>query len=222
MVLTGEKDIFGKAFNSTTMATAEAAGSTWSGGTWNGSSWAGSSWAGSSWAGSTWSGSSWAGKSWAGSSWSGNSWSGQLLVRQQLVRQQLVRQLLVRQHLVRRQLELTLTTQRPTTDADHTDNRGASARDRTSVPAGLRGEPVQPNPRRRPDAPPRLSTCEDHHGAISAAVTLLPTISAAVALLALDGGTFAHGRRARPAASAREGDRRSQPAGLRLAKSLGR
>jgi len=76
VVLTGEKDIFGKAFNSTTMATLEAAGSSWSGGTWNGSSWTGSSWSGSSWSGSSWSGSSWSGNTWSGSSWSGSSWSG--------------------------------------------------------------------------------------------------------------------------------------------------
>jgi serine protease AprX len=76
VVLTGEKDIFGRTFNATTVAAASAAGSSWSGGTWNGSSWAGSSWAGSSWAGSSWAGSSWAGSSWAGSSWAGSSWAG--------------------------------------------------------------------------------------------------------------------------------------------------
>jgi serine protease AprX len=76
VLLSGEKDIFGKAFNAAAMATAEAAGSSWSGGTWNGSSWSGSSWSGSSWSGSSWSGSSWSGSSWSGSSWSGNSWSG--------------------------------------------------------------------------------------------------------------------------------------------------
>ncbi len=76
VVLTGEQDIFGEAFDSAAMATAEAEGSSWSGGTWNGSSWSGSSWSGSSWSGSSWSGSSWSGSSWSGSSWSGSSWSG--------------------------------------------------------------------------------------------------------------------------------------------------
>jgi serine protease AprX len=76
MILSGEQDIFGRAFNTTTMATAQATGRAWAGGIWNGSSWAGSSWAGSSWAGSSWAGSSWAGSSWAGSSWAGSSWSG--------------------------------------------------------------------------------------------------------------------------------------------------
>jgi serine protease AprX len=76
VVLSGEKDIFGRAFSSASMAALEAAGSSWSGGSWNGSSWSGSSWSGSSWSGSSWSGSSWSGRSWSGSSWSGNTWSG--------------------------------------------------------------------------------------------------------------------------------------------------
>jgi serine protease AprX len=70
VLLSGEKDIFGKPFTSGT------AGSAWSGGTWNGSSWTGSSWTGSSWTGSSWTGSSWTGSSWTGSSWTGSSWTG--------------------------------------------------------------------------------------------------------------------------------------------------
>jgi subtilisin family serine protease len=76
VVLSGEQDIFGHPINTTQLASAEAAGSSWSGGVWNGSSWSGSSWSGSSWSGSSWSGSSWSGSSWSGNSWSGNSWSG--------------------------------------------------------------------------------------------------------------------------------------------------
>ena len=76
VALTGEKDIFGKAYVSATRSVQEAAETSWNGGIWNGSSWAGSSWAGSSWAGSSWAGSSWAGSSWAGSSWAGSSWAG--------------------------------------------------------------------------------------------------------------------------------------------------
>jgi serine protease AprX len=76
VLLQGEQDIFGKPFNSSAMASLEAAGSSWSGGIWNGSVWTGSSWSGSSWSGSSWSGSSWSGSSWSGSSWSGNAWSG--------------------------------------------------------------------------------------------------------------------------------------------------
>ena len=52
VVLSGEQDIFGKAFNSGAIAKLEASGSSWSGGIWNGSSWSGSGWSGSSWSGS--------------------------------------------------------------------------------------------------------------------------------------------------------------------------
>jgi serine protease AprX len=76
VVLKGEQDIFGKAFDSTAMAVLEGATRAWTGGTWNGSVWTGSSWSGNSWSGSSWSGNSWSGNSWSGSSWSGNSWSG--------------------------------------------------------------------------------------------------------------------------------------------------
>ena len=76
VVLSGEKDIFGKPIDTKALAVLQAAGSSWSGGTWNGSTWTGNSWSGSSWSGSSWSGSSWSGSSWSGSSWSGNSWSG--------------------------------------------------------------------------------------------------------------------------------------------------
>jgi serine protease AprX len=76
VVLSGEQDIFGAPISTPSLASAEAAGSSWSGGTWNGNSWSGSSWSGSSWSGSSWSGNAWSGSSWSTSSWSGNSWSG--------------------------------------------------------------------------------------------------------------------------------------------------
>jgi serine protease AprX len=76
VVLSGEKDIFGHAYDAAAMATAMAAGNSWSGGTWNGNSWSGNSWSGNSWSGNSWSGNSWSGNSWSGNSWSGNSWSG--------------------------------------------------------------------------------------------------------------------------------------------------
>jgi len=76
VVLSGEVDIFGHAFDSAAMATLEAAGNSWSGGIWNGNSWSGNSWSGNSWSGNSWSGNSWSGNSWSGNSWSGNSWSG--------------------------------------------------------------------------------------------------------------------------------------------------
>ena len=75
VALTGEQDIFGNAFNSTTMAAAEADGASWSGGTWNGASWSGASWSGASWSGASWSGASWSGASWSGAGWSDSTWS---------------------------------------------------------------------------------------------------------------------------------------------------
>jgi subtilisin family serine protease len=76
IVLSGNQDIFGHAFDSAPMAILEAAGNSWSGGIWNGNSWSGNSWSGNSWSGNSWSGNSWSGNSWSGNSWSGNSWSG--------------------------------------------------------------------------------------------------------------------------------------------------
>ena len=76
VLLTGEKDIFGAAFNSAAIAVAEAAHTAWTAGVFNGNSWSGNSWSGNSWSGNSWSGNSWSGNSWSGNSWSGNSWSG--------------------------------------------------------------------------------------------------------------------------------------------------
>ncbi len=77
VALTGERDIFGHWFNSSTMAAAEAAATSWSGtGIWNGNTWAGNSWSGNSWACTTWLGNSWSGNSWSSIDWSGNTWSG--------------------------------------------------------------------------------------------------------------------------------------------------
>jgi serine protease AprX len=95
-VLTGEKDIFGKAWNAPVWALNDKQQNTWVGGTWNGSAWTGSafggtisgdqawsaliwtgrSWAGSDWAGRSWASATWTGRSWSSSTWSGRSWSG--------------------------------------------------------------------------------------------------------------------------------------------------
>ncbi len=76
VVLEGEQDIFGNAWDGVSWSTLAAAGASWSGGTWNGASWSGASWSGASWSGASWSGASWSGASWSGASWSGASWSG--------------------------------------------------------------------------------------------------------------------------------------------------
>jgi serine protease AprX len=77
VVLSGEIDIFGHTFNSTAMAYAEAAATSWTGGIWNGNAWTGSAWAtATTWGSTTWLGRSWSGETWASSVWSSNSWSG--------------------------------------------------------------------------------------------------------------------------------------------------
>ncbi len=76
VVLSGEKDIFGNAWNSAAMAAAETAGATWSGGTYNGATWSGATWSGATWSGATWSGATWSGATWSGATWSGATWSG--------------------------------------------------------------------------------------------------------------------------------------------------
>jgi subtilisin family serine protease len=90
--LRGEKDIFGKTFNSAEHAAAAEswsawyggrwgwtggfAGSTWSGSTWTGSTWSGSTWSGSTWSGSTWSSATYSSSTWTGSTWTGSTWTG--------------------------------------------------------------------------------------------------------------------------------------------------
>ncbi|MER7001654.1 S8 family serine peptidase [Dactylosporangium sp. NPDC000555] len=84
-MLTGEKDIMGKAWNGTAWAKAAKAGTAWTGGTWNGSVWTGStlgngssgrSWAVADWAGTNWDGRTWSGRTWSGAVWDGRTWSG--------------------------------------------------------------------------------------------------------------------------------------------------
>ena len=86
VTLSGERDIFGNAFDSAAMAYGEVTGHTWSGGVWNGSTWSGSTWSGGDWTGHTWSANDWSGHTWScddwatgtwtGSTWSGSTWSG--------------------------------------------------------------------------------------------------------------------------------------------------
>lgn len=75
VTLSGEKDIFGKPFSTSTWAPLSAQGVSWSGGSWNGTTWSGLSWSGVSWSGVSWSGTTWSGVSWSGVSWSGTTWS---------------------------------------------------------------------------------------------------------------------------------------------------
>ncbi|MEP7081974.1 MAG: S8 family serine peptidase [Chloroflexota bacterium] len=76
VVLEGEQDIFGAAFDSATMAAQTLAGTSWTGGTWNGSVWAGPGWAGNEWSTIEWESATWSGNEWSGNEWSANEWSG--------------------------------------------------------------------------------------------------------------------------------------------------
>ena len=74
--LTGEKDIFGNAWNSSAIATATSHGAAWSGGVFNGAAWSGAGWSGAGWSGAGWSGAGWSGAGWSGAAWSGSTWTG--------------------------------------------------------------------------------------------------------------------------------------------------
>jgi serine protease AprX len=73
--LTGERDIFGAAWNPSAWASAALAASSWSGGVWNGNDWTGNDWTGSSWTSRTWSSRTWSGASWTGAAWTSRTWS---------------------------------------------------------------------------------------------------------------------------------------------------
>jgi serine protease AprX len=80
IALSGEKDIFGKAWTPKTWTVAAKAGTAWSDGTWNGTVWTGAGFTGTSWASKTWqitpwTALNWAGRSWADSTWAGRSWA---------------------------------------------------------------------------------------------------------------------------------------------------
>jgi serine protease AprX len=87
VMLTGEKDIFGKAWNAPLWSLNSRLGQSWSNGTFNGSVWTGAafgasayneqSWTPANWTGRSWAGADWAGRSWAAAAWTGRSWAGQ-------------------------------------------------------------------------------------------------------------------------------------------------
>ncbi len=76
VVLDGERDIFGKAWDGASWSANAYLGASWNGGSWNGSIWTGASWNGASWNGASWNSASWSGASWNSASWSGQSWNG--------------------------------------------------------------------------------------------------------------------------------------------------
>jgi serine protease AprX len=78
VVLSGEKDIFGTAVSTATLASKRTAGTAWTGGTWNGQAWTGSAFSGTNWTATTWSGRMWSGRMWSSEVWSGRMWSGRM------------------------------------------------------------------------------------------------------------------------------------------------
>ena len=74
-ILSGEKDIFGVAWDATTWAAASTSRLSWNGGAWRGTSWAGPGWSGTTWEAVPWSRNSWTGLGWSRYSWSGLDWS---------------------------------------------------------------------------------------------------------------------------------------------------
>ena len=78
VVLNGERDIFGDAISTATLASKRTAGTAWTGGTWNGRMWSGSSFTASNWTATTWSGRMWSGRMWSSEVWSGRMWSGRM------------------------------------------------------------------------------------------------------------------------------------------------
>ena len=78
VTLNGERDIFGDAVSTATLASRRTAGTAWTGGTWNGRMWSGSSFTGTNWTATTWSGRMWSGRMWSSEVWSGRMWSGRM------------------------------------------------------------------------------------------------------------------------------------------------
>lgn len=74
--LTGERDIFGNAWDGQSWSTGSSQGNTWTGGSWNGTTWTGTTWTGGAWNGTTWTGNTWTGNTWTGTTWTGNTWTG--------------------------------------------------------------------------------------------------------------------------------------------------
>jgi serine protease AprX len=78
--LTGEKDLFGRAWNATTWTSAVASNTAWQGGSFNGTVWTGTTWgqtggwSSAVWSGADWTGGAWSSRSWVSRSWVANSW----------------------------------------------------------------------------------------------------------------------------------------------------
>jgi serine protease AprX len=75
VTLTGEKDIFGRAWNAATWSSAVAANTAWSAGTFNGSNWTGTAWSTpTAWSATVWTAGDWTGTGWAARTWVARTW----------------------------------------------------------------------------------------------------------------------------------------------------
>jgi serine protease AprX len=74
--LTGERDIFGAAWNGPRSARLARRGTSWTRGIFNGNQWTGSAWTGTSWTATTWAGMTWAKNAWSGRRWTAVDWAG--------------------------------------------------------------------------------------------------------------------------------------------------
>jgi serine protease AprX len=80
--LTGERDIFGQAWNAAAWSTSVAAGTSWTGGAYNGSTWTGTDWAGgdpaaaggAAWEAASWDGDDWVSRTWVSRTWVSRTW----------------------------------------------------------------------------------------------------------------------------------------------------
>jgi serine protease AprX len=75
-LLSGEADIFGRAWNPSAWAAASAARTSWSGGAWRDVDWTNASWSSSgSWDAHSWTADDWTAHSWTAHSWTAHSWT---------------------------------------------------------------------------------------------------------------------------------------------------
>jgi serine protease AprX len=77
MTLTGERDLFGNAWNGAVWARATKYSQVWVGGQWRGEQLTGNGWQNGAWPTTTWSGTDWGGLSWRSDYWSAQTWRAQ-------------------------------------------------------------------------------------------------------------------------------------------------
>jgi serine protease AprX len=78
VVLQGEQDVFGTAWNGSAWARATSSSQVWSQGYWRGQSLTGSAWQNNAWPTTAWAGSDWAGMSWSSDGWDAKTWMAKM------------------------------------------------------------------------------------------------------------------------------------------------